>query len=413
MTDTDSPDTGAAAAEPRSRRSLIELGWVLVGRFDPPDRTAIADAREAVLTTLAAEFPGFHWRMPVVERESTPTQGREEPVTLLDLGAVDRQAKSWDFALVVTGGDLRSFYKPFALATPSRSLAVAVVSTARIDPQSSGRGAGEGERAQVMTRRLRALVLHVFGHLNGLEHGVEPGDFMNDLSAVSDLDAMTAFSAEALDSLGGELAKVADERLEEERFGRRSGRTRFYLRASWRNRSAIASSVRQARPWEFPLRFSRLTTAAFSALLILMVTAEAWDLGMTQTTGFAAGMSLTALLGTCGYLLVRQQLLVRRSVTRLTELNVVTNVSIVISVVLGMLTTYAALFASVMLLARAFFKRRLVVEWAAALEGAVEPRHYLIFAAFVASLGLVIGALGASFEEQKYFRHVAYVDEET
>ena len=37
----------------------------------------------------------------------------------------------------------------------------------------------------------------------------------------------------------------------------------------------------------------------------------------------------------------------------------------------------------------------------------------LAFAGFVAALGLGVGALGGSFEDQTYFRHVAYVDEET
>jgi hypothetical protein len=31
----------------------------------------------------------------------------------------------------------------------------------------------------------------------------------------------------------------------------------------------------------------------------------------------------------------------------------------------------------------------------------------------MAALGLIIGALGASFEQQHYFRHITYVDEET
>ena len=47
----------------------------------------------------------------------------------------------------------------------------------------------------------------------------------------------------------------------------------------------------------------------------------------------------------------------------------------------------------------------------ARLDGLVGAR--LVLAAFVASLGLVIGALGASFEEEHYIRHIAFVDEET
>lgn len=406
---------GALEAEPAPRRRPpIELGWILLGRFDPPDREAVLAARERMLDSLAETFPAFEWRMPLVERDAAATPDREEVVSLLDLGVLERQAKSWDFALVVTGIDLRSFYKPFALGAPSRMLAVAALSTNRVDPRSSGRGPQAGERVEVMTRRLYALGLHLFGHLAGLAHSDEPQELMYDVRAVSDLDGMEHFAEDQLEDLSQELAEVADVRLEERKVERRpKGRLGFYLKAAWHNRGALADAVRHAHPWQFPYRLSRLTTAALSALLVLMITAEAWDLGMSQDPRFVALLSLGTLLVTSGYLLRRQRLLVRREVARLTELTVVTNVSIVVTVLGGMATTYAGLFALTLAGARLFFRRHLIEGWAASLDRRVQPEHYFIFAAFVASLGLLIGALGASFEEHFYIRHVAYVDEET
>jgi len=444
-----SPEATRKPAAEAPRRPLIELGWVLVGRLPPPDRKAVEQARERVLETLGADFPGFEWRMPVVERETPPGPSPQmEIVDLLDQGVVERQAKGWDFALVITGSELESFYKPFALGAPSRSLSVAVASTVRIDPRASGRGTavrvgtgqrrtpsgsrrrespaaargdtapgnpalGDVDRTEVMTTRLHALVLHLFGHLNELGHHEDPESYMYDLAAVMDLDRMRRFSAEAVEYLGGELEEVADVRLEEERSAYRSGRAAFYLRALWHNRDDIADAVRRARPWQFPLRFSRLTAAAFSALLILLITAEAWDLGMSQRPPFVTGLSVVTLVGASVYLLRRQGLLVRREVARLTELTVVSNVSTVISVALGLLTTYAMLFGTTLLLGRTLYRPRLVAAWADSLGGEVTWVHYLVLAAFVASLGLLIGALGASFEGQSYFRHVAWVDEET
>lgn len=161
------------------------------------------------------------------------------------------------------------------------------------------------------------------------------------------------------------------------------------------------------------MRLSRLTTAAFSALLLLVITAEAWDLGMSQAPELVAALSTATLILTSAYILRRQQLLVRRDSSRLTELAVVSHVSIVVSVFLGMLTTYLLLFAVTLALARTLFSQHLVEGWAVSLGGQVLGHHYLVFSAFVASLGILIGALGASFEDQNYFRHVAYVDEET
>ena len=50
---------------------------------------------------------------------------------------------------------------------------------------------------------------------------------------------------------------------------------------------------------------------------------------------------------------------------------------------------------------------------AASLHAPLGWTHFLSLAGFIASLGIIIGALGASFEAQVYFRHVAFVDEET
>lgn len=403
---------GEPGTEPELRPP-IELGWLIVGRLDTPDREAVDRARERVLATLSGTFPGFRWLMPVVEREAPVVRTREAPVELIDQGAIERQAKGWDFAVVVTGAELQAFEKPFALGAPARSLAVAAASTIRIDPRASGRGGAGGDRVEVMARRLHALVLHLFGHLNGLEHAEDAHDLMFDVQAVEDLDRMAGLSEAGVKRLVQELDEVADLRLEERTREEPRNRWAFYARAAWHNLDDIAGSIRQARPWEFPLRLSRLTTAAFSALLVLVITAEAWDLGMTQGRGFVAGLSVVTLVVTSGYILRRQRLLVRRQAARLSELTVVSDVSIVLAVFLGMATTYAVLFSVTLLLAYALFSPRLVAGWAATLDGGIETAHYLVFAGFVASLGILIGALGASFEEQSYFRHVAYVDEET
>ena len=406
---------GRAMPESRgaSGRPLIELGWVLVGRFDPPDRRAIGEARSRVEAILEHAFPDFDWRMPLVEREAPSGTTREEPVDLLDQGVVERQARGWDFALVVTPSDLASHYRPYALGAPARSLAAAVVSTIRIDPHASDPQVGEAERVEGIARRLTGLALHLFGHLNGTEHVRGDDDFMADVQTIADLDRMERFGEEAIEDLERELGKVADLRLEEQASGRSGGRAAFYLRALWHNRGNIVGAVRQTRFWQFPFRLSRLTTAAVSALLVLVITAEAWDLGMSQSPPFVSLLSAVVLVATSGYILRRQRLLVRREGERLTELSVVSDVSIAVSVMLGMLTMYVLLFAFTLLLAQLFFRRHLVEIWAASLDGRLGAEEYLVFAAFVASLGLLIGSLGASFEEQRYFRHVAYVDEET
>ncbi len=408
MTAPENSPNGNKAARP----SLIEVGWVVAGRLDAVDAKALREARTRVLEQLRLHFPAYEWRMPAVTLKEVVLQGRTPPTTLLDHGAGERDLRRWDYALVVTDTDLESHYKPFALGTPAKTINVAVLSTARIDPAASEDSLSQDDRVETLARRLTALALHLFGHLNDLPHDDDPDDFMFDLRTVHDLDAMTHFSEDDLERLRDAFDEVADLRLEET--GAYRGKALlFYLRASWQNRGEIAAAVTHVKPWQFPFRLSKLTTAAASTLVLLVITAEAWDLGMSQPALRVLVLSLLALGGTSLYILYRQQLLVRRRALRLSEQRVVANVSIVLAVLLGMLTTYALLFVTTFALTRTLFGNHLVEGWAASLDGDITLGNYFILSGFVAALGLMIGALGASFEEQTYFRHLAYVDEET
>lgn len=402
----------------RIENPKIEVGWVLVGRFDEADRRAAAWARQQMRAVLREDFPQFEWQFPTVARRELQAGAPVEPVALLDGGEADRDTRRWDMALVVTPAELVSHFKPYALGVPSRAVQAAVASTARLDPEAlpafpDEPETGTAERHDVLGRRLHALLMHLFGHLGGLGHADDPQDFMFAPRALGDLDRMHAYSEEARAELLDELRDVADERLEEEETGASWRPVRFYLRAAWQERGDIARAVAQSQPWTFPARFSRLTVAAVSTLVVMLTTAEAWELGMTQPPVRVAVLSLGTLFGASTYLVSKQRLLSRRRVPRLSEQRVVTVTAITSAVGLGMAVTYLLLFTLTLVLGLTLFSGALVEGWAASLEGPLAAEHYLSLAGFVAAFGLVIGALGGSFEEESYFRHVAFADEET
>ncbi|MBH25306.1 MAG: DUF2391 domain-containing protein [Myxococcales bacterium] len=392
---------------------LIEVGWVLAGQLSPEDWSAIEYARERLRELFQALFPAFAWRMPLVHRREMIRQHRVTPVSLLEAGSLEREAAGWDFVLVVTEADLKGHYKPYLFGAPAQAFSVAVLSTSRLDPASLGVEATSTERTEVMTRRLIALAVHMFGHLNHVPHHAERRDFMYDLQSVGDLDAMETLSDGAASALHKTLARVADVRLEEMGEYARGGAALFVGSLVVREWREVLTSTLEIEPWQFPLKLSRLTTAAVSAMLILLNTAEAWDLGMSQTPLSVTLLSVVTLVGTSAFILQRQRLLARRSPRGLTELRVVSSVAIVLGMLIGMATTYAALFAGTLVIGSLLFSPELIQGWAPTIHQAPAVRHYFELAAFVASLGLIIGAMGASFEDEDYIRHVAFVDEET
>lgn len=388
----------------------IEIGWVIGGRLDKVDYEAARQSRGRVLNLLNHAFTQFAWRMPLVERPEMVSAAREEPVTLLDDAAAERESHCWDFVLLLTPVDLTSHYKPFALAVVSRAIDTAVVSTARIDPFAVDTSLPQDERVAALTQRITALVLHAIGHLNGLAHAEEAANWMFDVRTVTDLDGMQSWNEDQVEYLRGNFHEIADVRLEERRA--RPNIVSFYLQSAFINWHEIADAVWEARPWQFPARLSRLTTAAVSAAVILMLTAETWDLALSQSAMRVGLLLLFSLLFTTIYVMRRQQLLVRRTPARLSEQSVIANVSTVCIVLGGMMTSLALMFAATLGVGVLWFHEGLIAGWAAAREQPVGLAQYLLMAAFVSSLSILIGALGATFEQHSHFRHITFVDEE-
>jgi hypothetical protein len=312
------PSSQDATAEPEGEhRPLIEIGWVAAGRLDAADQEAIEQARQSVLAYLRNYLPGYEWEMPLLRREAIGEGARQEPVVLLENGVEERGVKRWDFVIVVAGADLVSHYKPYAWAAVSRSLEALVISTSRIDPLAGGDDSAG--RVRHMARRIATLALHGLGDLFGASHEKDPHNYLAEFQGVEDLDQADRYSQEQLERMRQSLDEVADRRLEEQTRFHGAHRLKFYAHAAWINRGEIAAALVQARPWQFPFRLSRLTTAAVSAALILAVTAEAWELGMSQSGWFAMLLSMMTIAVTTAYLLARQQLLLRRERARLSE----------------------------------------------------------------------------------------------
>ena len=215
------------------------------------------------------------------------------------------------------------------------------------------------------------------------------------------------FSEDELAKLRDSLEAVSDLRVEEMAETERPGLAGFYLRSMQRNRRVLPRQILRMRPWSFPVRLSRLTTAAGSALLVLMMTAESWEVAANLSALSISALAIVAILATSAYL-VRAQRLLAREGGALREQRAVRNVGTALAVLLGMTITYVAAFAVVLALGAGLFGAELLERWASA---PVWPLRFAM-AGFAASLSLAIGALGASFEPYGYFRHVAHVDEE-
>lgn len=376
------------------------------------DRTAINHAMDAVYSQLTHWLPAFDWRIEILHRDEWPGRRSVEPTDLLLLSQSERDERGWDVAWVITVADLLSHFKPFCYAVIANSMDATVLSTSRIDPRASDPSAIDEPRIEQLSTRIFVLMLHALGHWCRLDHVADPHNIMHDIQGLADMAEARNMEPNQLEQMNTFLGAIADQRLEERAGASQTWAPLFYLQATWENRGEIVDAVLRARPWQFPYRLSRLTTAAVSTMLVLLMTAETWDMATKQSAGIAVGLLASTLILTTGYIAVRQQLLLRRGSGRLTEQIVASNVAAVAIVGVGMSITFALLFGLTLIASWLLFPAAVVNEWAASVKPPLRVGHYLQMATIVGSLGIVIGALGASFEEQRHFRHVVLVDEE-
>lgn len=392
---------------------LVEIGWMIVGKLKALDLRAIELARNALLKRLGDTFPMFSWQMPLVRWDELVIAPREEPALLLEHGVAERNARHWDFSMVFTGVELIGHYRSQAMATISRSLDCAAVSTSQLCPRYLQPDASDEQRMATMADLLQRLVLYCIGRLCGLEQ--ESSDNANPLFSPSTRlggNAPGDFSADQYIQLSEALGEIADRRLEETSSYGKVNSIRFAVMSSWVNRRDIATALLEAKPWQFPFRLSKLTTAALSAMLVLMITAEVWELAASQDHEFVVLLSLIAVGLATIYVILRQRLYVPRLRVQMTEQTVTTNMTTVLIVLLGMTTTYLLVFAIAVLLGSLLFHPGVVLSWAGSAAHSPFMDEYLLLAGFVAALAIFIGALGTSFENSYYFRHITFVDEE-
>ncbi len=392
------------------RRPLVEIGWVVMGQLDKIDEAAIRAARERSREYLRHVLPQFSWRMPLIFRsDATTPMIQAEPINLIDQAVAERQSKGWDFSIAFTAADLRALRKSYTFGTPSQGLDAAAISTARLDPAAQRSVVNKSEREAILTQRIWALFCHLVGDLIGLPHSDDTTSPMHTPNLAEDLDAVQGYTADELQQLGEQLTDVADLRVEETR-GSPRGRWRFTLRVIARSGWEIWAAVWRNQPWTLVWHLSKFTAAALSTMLILLMTAEVWDVGVRlPLIGVVLALGLVLVI-TTAFVVTRQRLLTRRTRERLTEQVVVTDLAIVLTV-LGAMLSMALTLILLSLGIIWVMPEVLAARWTAITV--LDWHQNLALAGTVTIVGLIIGALGASIEEQTTFRHVAFIDEET
>jgi hypothetical protein len=353
-----------------------------------------AFAHEPRLRTQTMAFAGPHL---------TPGAGKYAPLDFLEVGVAEKLERDLAFLLIVTEVDLSSSRLAYTLALPSQLTNIAVISTRRLDPGFWG-DAPDQDRAAA---RLATLMLHSFGHLVALRHEDDPANAMYPLERVEDLDRMGHLTQPQIERVTSMLPLEANGR------STRKGKPGFVCRTLLRNAGVIARAVVRANPFRLLTRMPTMLAAALSVIIVLLFSAETWDVAYAVTVPQIVLFSVVCFASAV-FVLYRAfafDTLLSRD-RRITESGVVTMAATFLSLLSTLLVMFV-FFGGLMYLAIVtIFPEQLMESWPGA-GAATTALDHLKLSLFLAAMGVLAGSLGGRSDSRDLIRGVLFISEDT
>lgn len=320
---------------------------------------------------LAEQFPDAEWRVELAEAElRAPSADTRE---LIESVWQRMLQNDWDLAIGITDLPLRAGRRPVT-AHASATHGVGLVSLPAL-------GAVGRER------RLRTAVLHLIEGLLGetIGIGADPGNAARNRR-------MSRRLQELRNPLGRQRVHA-------------DGTVRFVGAALRGNLRLLVGMVRANEPSKVIVRLSGALVAALGAAALSVILSDAWRLADGLTWLRLLLLSIFSVAITSITLIAAHHLWERARTPLARERVIIFNLATAATIVLGVLTLYAALFAITALCAGGLIPSDLFAD---EVHHPVDLGDYLQLAWFVASLATLGEALGSVTDSDLEVRDAIY-----
>jgi predicted Zn-dependent protease len=362
-------------------------------------RRAAEDARGEL-----EDASGVRWIFHHEEPARLAGDDPRRPSDFLDEASLRMVEGPYDMVLVVTDVGLVSRKRRVVAGLASSVSHVAVLSTRKLLIAPRGKPVRRLDSDEVRANAA-ALLLHLTGHLLGLDHDARSGGAMAPYQFREELRQIPRFPPAAR----RELARRAERFPEREHTGQGIlGVLWFHLMSLLRHPVLALKPLLRNRAPLLPLALPSLATAAVAPTFILVFTAEIWDVGLNLPEREAWGFAIISVLAATWYLVEVQGLFFPHKEKRvITEHMAVVNISILLTMLLAMLGLFL-MVALLMLAVEVFiFPPGLISTWPTLQDPEVTLRDRFVLAAFISTVGVLTGALAGGVESRTVIRHLA------
>lgn len=376
---------------------------------DPPRLREFAGRVAGDIVDRLAAGTDVPWRFHAVEPDALSDGDARRPSEFLDEAARRMVEGPFDLLVVLTDVPLLS-----RRARPAEGLAspvsrVAVVSTQELRSARTGDQRGAPVRSlddEAVRWNAATLLLHLLGHVLGARHGDADGGVMEPFEFDPSREDVPRFDGDVRRHLERIGRSVPEEEVTRRGTLRRLS---FHALSAARNPRQVGRALVHSRAPLIPLSLPSLTTAAVTPTLILVFSAETWDVGINLDAPTAAMFAVVSVLAAALHLLFVLNLVYPRKRRQvLTEHMALVNVTVFLILVFAIVGLFA-LVAGLMLVIELFvFPQNLMENWPS-LEN--PPPVGLVdlvrTAGFISTIGVLSGALAGGLENRTVVRHLA------
>ena len=309
-----------------------------------------------------------------------------------------------DMVLIVTDVPLAGQDRSMVYGSHSKTARVAVMSTRKLLEGRDGEQKRTLESKSVIENGA-VLALHLMGHIIGIVHQFYKGHVMAPFRFMDPRPPLR-FGEKIGEKFKRKARKLPDQKVEV------AGALMsfvFHMASTFRHPMHVLAPVLRGRAFRIPLAMPGMTTAALVPTLVLVFTAEIWDVGFHMSSSVAILFAMfTIVFGALYMGLVQNVFFPRKEKETLTEHAAVLNMVVYFSLIEALIGLFVVVGLFVWILEVAVFPATLMAKWTA-LEGqdpiAVTAVERLRLAVFISTLATLTAVMAAGLDRREVVRH--------
>lgn len=366
--------------------------------------TAYAEQLMADTKKELEKSSGIKWNLDLTEPALLEDDNGRRPSDFLDMASLSIAEGPYDLVTVITDVPLMSRSNQLEPGLVSTVTRIMVISTRKLT--TTGRNLPPLELTNPKVRFNSALLfLHLTGHILGLKHSGRGSRIMAANNFQQPLEKTPSFTPEESEKIRAKVDKAPDRELKN---GNYLETFIFHLLMAFRHPRDFFRPLLKSWAVFLPLSLPGLATAAVAPGLLLVFTAEIWDVGFGMTNATSRIFAVISILCASFYLVRVQSLFLPRKEKRLvTEHLAVANSVIYTSILLACIGLFLMMVALMLIIEIYIFPEGLMQTWPTLETGTIDLIDKIRLAVFISTICVTTGALAGGLESRTVIHHLA------